>query len=150
MALDPTEWQQVSDPFETSRLYRSVIPLISEEGVGTVQLLIIEKPDKRSDLIACHDFKSLGIFDAEIRLLHGEEILNLGFSTRLAEIDNEGFWKPPFFKHPLILTPATRMFLRPTMKEVNYRLKHAFHAHRGTVRPEGVEALRRAIEIISV
>lgn len=149
MLLDPTEWQLVSDPFEMSRLYRSVTPLISEEGVGTVQLLITEEPNKPSDLLACHDFKSLGIFNAEIRLLHGEEILNLGSSTRMGKIDAEGFWEPPFFKHPLILTPAIRMFLRPPMREVHYRLKHEFHTYRGTVRPEGVEALRRAIETLS-
>jgi hypothetical protein len=149
MELDPTEWQLVSDPFESSRLYRSITPLISEEGAGTVQLLIAEKPNKPSDLLACHDFKSLGIFDAEIRLLHGEEVLTLGSCTRLGEIDTEGFWEPPIFKQPLILTPAARIFLRPPMKEVHYRLKHDFHTHRGTVQPSGVEALRRAIEIIS-
>ena len=44
MELDPTEWQLVSDPFETLRIFRSKIPLIEEDDVGSVQLLITVHP----------------------------------------------------------------------------------------------------------
>lgn len=149
MELDPGEWQLVSDPFESLRLHRSMTPLIAEEGAGTVQLLVTEDQSNPPVLLACHDFESFEIFDAEITLRHGEELLTLGECSRLGEIDAEGFWEPPFFRHPLSLTPLTKAFLRPPMKEVSYRLKSAFHTHRGTLRPEGLEALRRAIEILA-
>lgn len=149
MLPDPAEWQLVSDPFEPLRILRSRIPFIAEEGAGSLHLLIAEDSGHPPVLLACHDFQALGIFDAEIRLLHEGTILNLGTCSRMGQIDKEGFWEPPRNRHPLTVTPETMTFLQAPRKEVRYRLKHTFHTHRGTITPEGLETLRKAYEIVS-
>lgn len=149
MELDPTEWQLVSDPFETLRIFRSKIPLIEEDDVGSVQLLITVHPPSPPSLLLCHDIKAFSIHIAELRLLHGDCILNLGLCSKLGKIDSDGFWHPPFFREKIEPSAETKDFIGHQIKEASYRLKHAFHAHRGTIRPEGLDALRRAIEIVS-
>jgi hypothetical protein len=149
MELNPSEWQLVSDPFEPLRIFRSRIPFIAEEGAGSIHLLLAEDSGHPPVLLACHDFQALGIFDAEIRLLHDGTILNLGTCSRMGRVDKEGFWEPPRNRHPLAITPEIMTFLQAPRKEVSYRLKHTFYTYRGTILPEGLEALGKAVKIVS-
>lgn len=148
MLLDPTEWQLVSDPFEQLRIFRNKIPLIAEEGLGSVQLLITMEPCRPPELLACHTIKAFGIHLAELRLMRGDDIVIMGDCELLPENDAEGYLQSPFFMHPLSTGPEIRKFLEAHKDEANYRLKHPFHAQRGPVGSAGLEALRKAFEIV--
>jgi hypothetical protein len=47
------------------------------------------------------------------------------------------------------ITPEIMTFLQAPRKEVSYRLKHTFYTYRGTILPEGLEALGKAVKIVS-
>lgn len=149
MELDPTEWKLVSDPFEPLRIFLNKIPLIEEEGVGSVQLIITMKPCRPPKLLACHTMKAFSIHSAELRLMKGDDIVIMGDCELLPVADAEGYPETPFFMHQLSTGPEIRKFLETHKDEANYRLKHPFHAHRGQVGSAGLEALRKAVEIVS-
>jgi len=149
MQLDPSEWQIVSDPFEFLKIFRNKIPLIVEEGVGSVQLLITMKPGQPPELLACHTMKGFSIHLAELRLMKGDDIVTMGNCQLLPKVGADGYLEPPFFECHLSTSPEIRKFLGTHKDEANYRLKHPFHAHRGTLGSAGLAALRKAVEIVS-
>lgn len=148
MELDPTEWQLVSDPFEDWRLHQHVTPLINEPQVGSVTLIIAVKQSKPPILLACHTMKAFSIHPAELKLMKGADIVTVGDCELLKAGESEGFIEPPFFRHPLQLGPQIRKFLDAHSDEVQYRMKHPFHSHRGMIGSAGLSALRKSIEII--
>lgn len=149
MQLDPSEWQIVSDPFEPLKIFRNKIPLILEEGAGSVQLLITMKSGQPPALLACHTMEDFCIHLAELRLMKGDDIVIAGQCQLLPENDADGYLEPPFFECHLSTGPEIRKFLETHQDEANYRLKGPFHAHRGTLGSAGLAALRKAIEIVS-
>lgn len=149
MEADPSEWKLVSDPFETLRIFRHKVPLVSEEGVGSVELLITMEPGRPPELLACHTMEAFGIHLAELRLMKGDDVVSIGDCESMSATDGEGFLEPPFFRHPLRTGPEIRKFLEAHNDQAQYRLKHPFHAHRGPLGSAGLTALRRGVEIVS-
>ena len=149
MELDSGEWQLVSDPFEDWRLHQHVTPLIDEPQVGSVTLIIAVERSKPPILLACHTMNAFSIHLAELKLMKGEDIVTLGDCELLKAADSEGFINPPFFRHPLRVGQKIRKFLEAHSDEVQYRMKHPFHSHRGVIGSAGLAALRKAIEIIT-
>ncbi len=101
MQLDPSEWQIVSDPFEFLRIFRNKIPLIVEEGVGSVQLLITMKPGQPPELLACHTMKGfsihlalLDLLEEVVRVRHPEAVEGGGHRLDLIRLHEAGVAQP--------------------------------------------------------
>ncbi len=149
MRIPDEDWRMVSDPFEEWRLYKHVTPFIHEQEVGSVLLIIAEYQSKPPILLACHTVKAFSIHSAEIKLMKGADIVTMGKCELLKSADAEGFIEPPFFKHPLQRGPEIEKFLESHTDEVQYGMKSPFRTHRGVVSPEGLKALRKAVEAFS-
>jgi hypothetical protein len=149
MRIPDKDWRMVSDPFEDWLLHQHATPLIHEQEVGSVMLILAEDRSKPPILLACHTMKAFRIHTVELKLMKGADILTLGDCEPLEPADAEGFVKPPFFRRPLKLGPEIAKFLETHTDEVQYRMKSPFHSHRGVIRSAGLTALRKAIECVT-